>query len=84
MDNTIEIEPKEITLNIKKIKIEVPYLLFNVMAMVRVQCFDENNNLLVIHNFELLGEDYQLWKDDQDLINYVFEKYDFSKEIINV
>ena len=84
MDNTIEIEPKEITLNIKKIKIEVPYLLFNVMAMVRVQCFDENNNLLVIHNFELMGEDYQLWKDDQDLINYVCEKYNFSKEIINV
>ena len=80
----IQIQPKEITLNIKSIKVEVPYLLLNVMAMVRVQCFDENNNLLVIHNFELVDDEYQLWKDDQDLINYVCEKYGFSKEIINV
>ena len=80
----IQVEPKEISLSIKSIKIEIPYLLLNVMAMVRVQCFDENNNLLGIHNFELMCEDYQLWKDDQDLINYVCEKYDFSKEIINV
>ena len=71
----IQVEPKEISLSIKSIKIEVPYLLLNVMAMVRVQCFDENNKLLVVYNFELVEEEYQLWKDDLDLINYVCLKY---------
>ena len=74
----IQVEPKEISLSIKSIKIEIPYLLLNVMAMVRVQCFDENNNLLVIYNFELVDDDYQLWKDDTDLIDYVCDKYGFD------
>jgi hypothetical protein len=78
MSNTVQIQPKEITLNIKSIRVEVPYLLLNVMAMVRVQCFDENNNLLITHNFELVGDDYQLWKDDTDLIDYVCDKYGFD------
>jgi hypothetical protein len=47
----------------------------NTLAIIRVQCFDENNVLLI--NFELVGDEYQLWKDDQDLINYVCEKYNF-------
>ena len=80
MNDLIHIQPKEITLNIKSIKVEVPYLLLNVMAMVRVQCFDEHNNLLITHNFELVDDDYQLWKDDLDLIEYVCDKYGFDIE----
>ena len=80
MSNTVQIQPKEITLNIKSIRVEVPYLLLNVMAMVRVQCFDENNNLLITHNFELVDDEYKSWKDDADLIQYVCDKYNFEIE----
>jgi hypothetical protein len=81
MDN-IQIEPCQIAKNIKSFKIDVPYIVINKLAIIRVQCFDENNLLVITYDFELVDEEYQLWKDDKDLINYVCEKYNFVLENI--
>ena len=75
--NNIKIEPCQITKTITSFKIDILYIILNTLAKVRVHCFDEDNLLLICYEFELKGDEYQLWKEDQDLINYVCEKYDF-------
>ena len=51
-NNNIQIQPSTITQNIKSIKIDIPYIVIHTMAIVRVLCYDENNNLLITHQFE--------------------------------
>jgi hypothetical protein len=46
-------------------------------------CFDINDRHIITYDLELIDEEYMLWKDDQDLINYVCEKYNFVLEIEN-
>ena len=76
-NNNIKIVSCQITKTITSFKIDILYIILNTLAKIRVQCFDENNILLVSYEFELKGDDYQLWKDDKDLIDYVCEKYNF-------
>ena len=79
--SSIQIQPHQITKNIKSFRIDVPYIILNTLAIVKVRCFDETGILLISYDFELKDDEYQLWKDDQDLINYVCEKYNFDLEI---
>ena len=78
--NNIKIESCQITKTITSFKIDILYIILNTLAKIRVQCFDEDNLLLVTHEFELKGDEYQLWKDDKDLIDYVCLKYGFVLE----
>ena len=79
--SNIRIQPHQITQNIKSFRIDVPHIILNESAIVKVRCFDENGILLITYDFELKDDEYQSWKDDQDLINYVCEKYNFLLEI---
>lgn len=80
--NYIQIEPVNISLVITSIKIEVPFLLLNVKCYVKVLCYNANNQLIHTYEFELNKPDYDSWLSDDDLINYVCQKYNFS--LINI
>lgn len=75
--NYISIEPVEITKTIASIKIDVPYIILNTKCYVKVLCFDELNKLINTYEFELEKPDYNTWLDDDDLIDYVCQKYGF-------
>lgn len=78
MSNYIEINTSNITQQINKIKIDVPFIVLNSSCIVRVLCYDNNFNLIKTYEFELSGEDYTNWNTDGWLINYVLNKYNFS------
>lgn len=75
--SSLNIQSKEIIKTITSIKIDVPFILNNRCA-VRVLCFDENMKLIETYEFELTKPDYDDWLRDEDLINYVCDKYNFS------
>lgn len=75
----IQIEPNELILEITNIKIDVPVIILNERAVVRVLMFDGDNQLVKTDSFELIQPDYDLWLADDDLINYVCEKYNFVR-----
>jgi hypothetical protein len=79
----INIQPKEISLNITSIKIDIIKVILNELAIIKIYCFDINDRHIITYDLELIDEEYMLWKDDQDLINYVCEKYNFVLEIEN-
>ena len=52
-------------------------LVLNESAMIKVESFDDENKLLNTHYFEFNGENYQLWANDNFIVNYVCDKYGF-------
>jgi hypothetical protein len=80
---SIQIEPSSFTRIISNIKIEVSYIIINTIAVIRVLCFDDEMNLIDTRQFEMTQPDYQLWQKDEDLIQYVLDKYNFSLYGIN-
>lgn len=76
--NYISIEPVDITKTIKSFKIDVPYIILNTKCFVRVLCFDSENKLINTYEFELEKPDYNSWLSDDDLIDYVCNKYGFT------
>lgn len=75
----INIEQIEFTQYITKIKINVIYIELNVKATIQTLCYDEDGKLLNVYAFELTGEEYQNWQNDQWLIDYICEKYGFTQ-----
>lgn len=78
MNNYINIEPKVIEKLVHKISIKVLYLELNKNAIIKVESFSENNELLDTNNIFLDGPDYQNWNNDDFLIQYVCNKYGFT------
>ncbi len=76
----ININQSQITQYIKKIKINVIHIELNVTATIQTLCYDENGVLLVAYAFELIGDEYLAWQNDNWLINYVCQKYNFTLE----
>ena len=70
MENYIHIESCDLIQIISKIKIKVMNLVLN-------ESFDDENKLLNTYYFELNGNDYQMWTNDNFIINYVCDKYGF-------
>jgi len=81
METYIKVEPVNLIQTISKIKINVLHLHLNVMATIQVLCYSEDNQSLTSHVFELQSPEYELWISDDWLVNYVCEKYGFSKLI---
>lgn len=77
MNIFIDIEPKVIAKIANKIAIKVLFLELNNYAIIKVDSFSQNNELLDTIEFSLNGEDYQNWHDDNYLIQYVCNKYGF-------
>ena len=76
--NFLNIEPKQITLEAYKISIKVLYLELNNNAIIKVESFSQNNELIDTKQFDLNGSDYQNWNNDDFLIQYVCDKYGYS------
>ena len=80
----INIEPCELMQFISKIKIDVIYIKLNITATIQTSCNDDYNKLLITYIFELSGDEYQMWTSDQWLVDYVLDKYGFSKKQISI
>jgi hypothetical protein len=78
----INVEPCELMQFISKIKIDVIYIKLNITATIQTSCYDDYDKLLITYIFELDGNEYQMWNTDQWLIDYVLDKYGFSKKQI--
>jgi hypothetical protein len=78
MNNYINIEQKVIEKLVHKIAIKVLYLELNKNAIIKVESFSENNELLDTNNIFLDGADYQNWNNDDFLIQYVCNKFGFT------
>ena len=76
--SSIQIQSTEITQTITSIKIDIPFIILNTKCVVRVLCYDSSNSLINTYQFELIQPDYDTWLHDNDLINYVCQKYNFS------
>ena len=76
MNNFINIVPKVIEKLVHKIAIKVLYLKLNKNAIIKVESFSQNNEILDTNQFILDGEDYQNWNNDDFLIQYVCNKYE--------
>ena len=79
MTELIEIVPTNLTKEISKIKIDVPLIMLNTRCFVKVLCFDANDKLIHTYDFMLEKPDYDIWLRDEDLVNYVCQKYNFSR-----
>ena len=78
MTELIEIVPTNLTKEISKIKIDVPLIMLNTRCFVKVLCYDENDKLIHTYDFILEKPDYDIWLRDEDLVNYVCQKYNFQ------
>ena len=79
----IEIQPKELSLEITSIKIDVPVIVLNERAIIRVLMYDVNKQLVKSDTFEMIQPEYgSLWLMDNDLVNYVCQKYNFTRLIV--
>jgi len=81
MNNVISIQPKEIIKVATSFAIDVPYLILNTKALIRVSTFDVLGNVISQDQFELIKPDYDNWLSDNSLINFVCEKYNFQLPI---
>lgn len=75
--NYISIEPTNLIQVITKITINILHIELNKNATVQVLAYSETNELLRSFVFELILPEYESWTNDEWLINYVCEKYDF-------
>jgi hypothetical protein len=76
--NYINIEPKEITISATKMKIDVVSLELRNYAIIRVSLVDDNCIKVQTNEFILIGEDYQAWQNDDDLVNIICDKYNYQ------
>ena len=76
--NYINIEPKEITISATKMNIDVVSLELRNYAIIRVSLVDDNCIKVQTNEFILIGEDYQAWQNDDDLVNIICEKYNYQ------
>lgn len=75
----INIQPKELILEAQQIGISILHIDLNVMAVVRVQLYSQDSKLIDSNEFILEGEDYQNWINDDYLIQYVCNKYGYTR-----
>ena len=61
-----------------KIKIDVVSLELRNYAIIRVSLVDDNCIKVQTNEFILIGEDYQAWQNDDDLVNIICEKYNYQ------
>ncbi len=79
MPTYLQIEPAQIVQIISKIQINVLHMDLNSSATIQVLAFSEDNQLLTSYVFQLNMPQYeQIWRFDDDLVDYVCQKYGFT------
>lgn len=80
MDNNkyIEIEPKEIVKVANKIKIKVLALELNISAIIKIEAYSFDGNILNTYQIILEGQEYKNWTNDDNLIQYVCKEFGFT------
>jgi hypothetical protein len=77
MNSYICVEPCDLIQIISKIKINVLHLELNTSATIQCMCYDFENKFLNSYIFTLEGDEYQMWGQDNYLIELICEKYGF-------
>lgn len=80
---TIKVEEKDIVTNLKirYFTVFVNDIKLGISCNILVSMFDNDMNVVKQQNILLQDEDYQKWgSDDNYIINYVMEKYEFIKD----
>jgi hypothetical protein len=77
-NNYLEIEPKEIVKVANKIKIKVLALELNISAIIKVEAYSFDGNILNTYQIILQGQDYKNWTNDDYLIQYVCTEFGFT------
>lgn len=78
MNGLIQIQEKQIIKTVTSISVEVPYLILNTKALVRVTMYDISGNSVNQETFELIKPEYDTWLQDDTLVNYVCQKYELQ------
>ena len=73
----INVEPCDLIQIISKIKINVLHLELNTSATIQCMCYDFENKFLNSYIFTLEGDEYQMWGQDNYLIELICQKYGF-------
>ncbi len=82
MPTFLQIEPAQLIQIISKIQINILHLDLNLSATIQVLAYSEDNKLLTSYVFELNMPEYeQIWRFDDDLVDYVCQKYGFILDI---
>jgi hypothetical protein len=74
----LQIQPAQLIQIISKIKINVLHMEINSNATIQVLAYSEDNQLLTSYVFELNLPEYDYWRDDDYLVDYVCQKYGFA------
>ena len=78
MPTFFQIEPSQIIKTVTQIQINILHMDLNLSATVQVLAYSQDNELLESHVFELYTPNYeQIWRFDDDLVDYVCEKYGY-------
>ena len=77
MPSYLQIQPAQLIQIISKIKINVLHMEINSNATIQVLAYSEDNQLLTSYVFELNLPEYDYWRDDDYLVDYVCQKYGF-------
>lgn len=77
---SVNVQPKEytITKEITSIEIRIISLTINESASINILFYGNGGEYIKNESFTLKNPDYQLWTDDQWLIDYVLNKYDLT------
>lgn len=79
LPNLIRIVEKPKVIQLHYVQIIVEQVELNVGAKCFVTTFDENRQPVDRQHVMILGDDYQRWVQDEDIIQLVLEKLDMEK-----
>lgn len=77
MPTFLNIQPAELVQTITQIQINIVHMDLNLSATIQVLAYSAENQLLASYVFELNLPDYDSWHDDDWLVDYVCQKYNF-------
>ena len=75
MNQYIPVENCDLIQVVTQIKINILNIILCDRATIQVLLYGYDTKLLDSYIFELVGDEYQMWQDDNYLIQYVCEKY---------
>jgi len=76
--NFISVEPTDLTQVISKITINILHLELKTNATVQVLSYTDDNKLINSDVFELILPEYASWTNDEWLVEYVCQKYNYT------
>ena len=71
MPSFLQIQPSQLIQIISKIQINILHMEINLNATIQVLVYSADNQLLTSYVFELILPEYDYWRDDDWLVDYV-------------